>query len=103
MKRLTLVIAAGFLTLAAAPTFAHEEMRVIGTVSKQNAASIEVKLKDGTTSLIGLDGSTTITRDKQKVAASELKVGTNVVVDGLGDDTSALQGLEVRIVPAAAK
>jgi hypothetical protein len=43
---------------------------------------------------------TLIYRDKQKVAATELKVGRSVVVDALGDSFDDLVALEVNIVPA---
>jgi hypothetical protein len=63
---------------------------------------IDVKQKDSRTVLIAVNKETLITRDKKKVAASELKKGGSVVVDALGDDLDDLTALEVRIVPAIA-
>ena len=52
---------------------------------------------------VKLTAQTLITRDKNKVAKSELKAGLSVVVDALGDDYSDLEALEIRIVPPPTK
>lgn len=92
---------AAVATLAfAAPALAHEDMRVIGTISKQSATLIEVKTKDGAISKVSIDGNTAILQDKTKADASILKVGANVVVDGAGDTVTELQGISIRVVPA---
>ncbi|HVF38357.1 MAG TPA: hypothetical protein VM939_00555 [Gemmatimonadaceae bacterium] len=58
-----------------------------------------MKQKEGPDVAITLSTETLVTRDKKKVAASELTKGGSVVVDALGDLTD-LSALEVRIVPA---
>ena len=81
---------------------AHEEFRVIGTVTKRTDAQLQVKTKEVKTVSIALNKETLISRDKEKVASSELKTGRSVVVDALGDSEAELVALEVRIVPAIA-
>jgi hypothetical protein len=90
------------VVFGAASLFAHEHFRVIGTLTKLEKVEIAVKNKDGKTLSIRMDKQTKVTRDKTKVAVSELKVGQSVVVDAYGDDESDLLALDVRIVPAIA-
>lgn len=88
------------LTLLSSPVMAHEEFRIIGTLTRVQDAQIAVRTKDSKTITISVDKQTLVTRDKKKVPAAELKSGQSVVVDALGDDYSDLLALEVRIVPA---
>jgi hypothetical protein len=81
---------------------AHEDFRVIGTVTRHQASAIGVKKKDGKVASIRLDKQTMISRDGKKVDAAEIKVGTSVVVDAYGDSEEDLLALEIRIVPAIA-
>ena len=91
------------MMLSVAPAWAHDDYRIIGTVLKVSAGKLDVKqTKDGKTISMKTDQATIVTRDKKNVAASELKVGTNVVVDARGDSLEDLVVLEVRIVPAPA-
>ncbi len=90
--------------LAAAPSLAHEEFRVIGTVQKISANQLDVKqTKDGKTISMELVTNSSVTRDKKKVGIADVKVGLNVVVDGLGDSLEELTVVEIRIVPAPPK
>jgi hypothetical protein len=90
------------LVIGARHSFAHENFRVIGTITKHQGSMIDVKSKDAKTTSIRLDKQTAITRDKKKVDVSELKVGSTVVVDAYGDSEADLLALEIRIVPAIA-
>jgi hypothetical protein len=90
------------LVLGAVGALAHEEFRVIGTLTKHANSTIDVKTKEGRTATIRLDKQTAISRDKQKVDARELKPGQSVVVDAYGDSLDDLLALEIRIVPAIA-
>jgi len=92
----TLMIAFLGVTLLSA----HDEFRVIGTITKLQDSKLEVKTKEGKTISIAMKKDTLVYRDKQKVAATELKVGRTVVVDALGDSIDELLALEVNIVPA---
>jgi hypothetical protein len=78
---------------------AHDEFRIIGSLTRVTTNEIDVKQKDSKTVTIKMNKETLVTRDKKKVAAAELKKGRSVVVDALGDDLSDVLALEVRIVP----
>lgn len=91
------------MMFGAAPLWAHDDYRIIGTVLRTSAGRLDVKqTKDGRTVAMRTDQATIVTRDKQKVSSAELKVGMNVVVDAQGDSLDDLVVLEVRIVPAPA-
>ena len=101
MRRLMIVIGVVAMMLGAAPAWAHDDYRIIGTVLKVSAGKLDVKqTKDGKTISMKTDAATIVTRDKKKVSSAELKTGTNVVVDARGDSLKDLVVLEVRIVPA---
>jgi len=90
--------------VSAALLSAHENYRIIGTVTKVTADKLDVKqTKDGKTISMFMDKASKVTRDKKKVAVSELKTGLHVVVDAHGDRMDDLDVVEVRIVPAPAK
>lgn len=78
---------------------AHDEFRIIGTLTRVQSHQIDVKQKDNKTFYIKVDKNTLITRDKKEVPVSELKNGRSVVVQALGDDETDLLALEVRLVP----
>ena len=78
---------------------AHDEFRIIGTLTRVQAQEIDVKQKDNKTITIKVDKSTSVTRDKKEVPATELKSGRSVVVTAFGDDESDLLAAEVRLVP----
>jgi hypothetical protein len=101
LRMMTFVIAV-MLTLGLGAAAAHEDLRVIGTLTKHQNSTIEVKARTGKTTAIRLDKQTVITQDKKKVDATELKVGRSVVVDAYGDSEADLLALEIRIVPAIA-
>ena len=78
---------------------AHDEFRIIGTLTRVQSHQIDVKQKDNKTVHIKVDKNTLVTRDKKEVPVSELKDGRSVVVQALGDDETDLLALEVRLVP----
>ena len=99
IRRMARCVAATVVLFAAAPLSAHDDFRVIGTITKLEKATIAVKNKDAKVTSIRIDKQTAVTRDKQKVAPTELKVGQSVVVDAYGDSEADLLALEIRIVP----
>ena len=103
MRGLIIFAAAAALILSAIHGYAHDEFRIIGTVTARQPTGIAVKNKDGKTTLIAIDKQTLISRDKKKVDAAELKTGRYVVVDAIGDTEKDLLALEVRLVSAPAK
>jgi hypothetical protein len=99
MKPLAVGVVALLLATAAVSAY-HDEYRIIGTVTKIAAGSVTVKqTKDGKVFTMKTDANTIVTRDKQKVKRSDIKVGGYVVVDALGDTIDDLLVLEVRLVP----
>ena len=103
-RRLVIAVTMAALVLIVPSAWAHEEYRIIGTVLKLSTDRLDVKqTKDGKTISMLTDHLTIYTRDKKKVKRADLKVGTNVVVDGIGDAIEDLLVLEVKIVPPPAK
>ena len=101
---LRIVITAAIVAmLAAASVRAHDEFRIIGTVTAAQATQLQVKSRDGKALSIKVNGDTLVYRDNKKVDRSELKAGRFVVVDALGDTIDDSLALEVRIVPALPK
>ena len=95
----TVAVALSLIHTAAAR--AHDDYRIIGTIQKLTAKTIDVKqTKDG--KIIGMDltADSIVTRDKKKVARTEMKVGQHVVVDARGDSIDELEVVEVKLVPA---
>jgi hypothetical protein len=93
------------LAVCATGLAAHDDYRIVGTITKIKDKQLEVKTKEGKTFSIGINDLTLVKRDKAKVSATELKVSASVVVDARGDSEQDLMAVEVRIVPviAAAK
>ena len=103
-RRFMMAALAAVLILGATPVIAHDDYRVIGTITKVTAKTLDVKqTKDGKTISMTMNGATAVTRDKKKVGAGELKTGLNVVVDARGDSLKDLLVLEVKLVPSPAK
>ena len=92
-------VAAATLLCAAAPAFAHDNFRIIGTLTRHQSSAIDVKDAKGKTVSIRLDKQTEVTQDKKKVDLAALKTGQSVVVDAYGDSEADLLALEIRIVP----
>ena len=100
IKRVLIGTLVAALSLSTA-VLAHDDYRIIGTVLSVTPSRIDVKQrKDKKTISMLIDGATLVTRDKKKVARSEVKVGGNVVVDARGDDIDDLQAVEIKLVPA---
>jgi hypothetical protein len=100
LVRRTFTIAA----LLSLSTFAlaHEEFRVIGTLTQAGDTKIQVRDRDGKTLSIKIDKQTVIRKDRTEVNASELAEGNSVVVDALGDSEADLLAIDIRIVPPIA-
>jgi hypothetical protein len=101
--RKTVFLTSALVVFAAVHAFAHDEFRIVGTLSKVEKTQLQVTTAEGKRYKIKLDSQTLISRDKNKVSADELKQGRTVVVDAIGDSEEDLLALEVRLVPAIAK
>jgi hypothetical protein len=99
MRRTTTLAIAMMLVIGATQLSAHDNFRIIGTLMKHESSKIDVKKREGNTVTIMLDKQTQITRDKKKVAASELRAGQSLVVDAYGDTEDDSLAIEIRIVP----
>ncbi len=104
MNRRVILAVGMTLCLSAIGLGAHDDYRIIGTVTRMAAPTLEVKqTKDGRTIAMKMDSATIATRDKKKVPLTDVKAGQYVVVDARGDSLDDLVVLEVRLVPAPAK
>ena len=91
------------LMLAALGARAHDEFRIIGTITAAQPTLVQVKTREGKSLSIKVNDETLVYRDNKKVGRVELKAGRFVVVDALGDTIEDSLALEVRIVPALPK
>jgi hypothetical protein len=97
----TIVGVCAALLLIIAAVSAHENFRIIGTVVKVAAESLDVKQsKDGAVISMRMNRRTTVTRDKKPLDRDALKVGLHVVVEARGDTLKDLLIQAVRLVPA---
>ena len=89
------------MALAATAVSAHYKFRIVGTVTKITAEEIAVKqVKDDVVVEMDHDKKTKITRDNKAVGRDQIKVGSSVVIDALGDDIFDLTATEIKLVPA---
>jgi hypothetical protein len=102
MRRLIALLTVAVLMLGATSLSAHDNFRVIGTITKLQTTQLDVKTKEAGTVSIAIDKQTIVWRDKKKVPAGELKAGLSVVVDAYGDSEEDLLALDVTIVPPIA-
>jgi hypothetical protein len=103
MTRPILLLAMTAIVACGAPALAHDEFRIIGTITAAQPAQLQVKSREGKALSIKVNDETLVYRDNKKVARSELKAGRFVVVDALGDTIEDSLALEVRIVPSLPK
>lgn len=104
MLRRFMLVTLAAITVGFVPALAHDDYRIIGTITRVTATALDVKqTKDGKTVAMTMDSATLVTRDKKKVERAELKIGLNVVVDARGDRLEELAVLEVRLVPPPTK
>jgi len=103
MKPRILIAAAILMVLSATIARAHDEFRIIGTITAAQPTQLQVKSREGKALSIKVNDETLVYRDNQKVTRTELKAGRFVVVDALGDTIEDSLALEVRIVPSLPK
>lgn len=90
------------LLLVGNAALAHDEYRVIGTISEVKGDALVVKAQDGRIANIRVDAKTELSKDAHEANRSDLKVGRFVVIQAYGDDYSDLLALEIKFVPAPA-
>jgi hypothetical protein len=101
LRQVSIVRTFTIVALLSLSTFAlaHEEFRVIGTLTQVGDTKIQVRDRDGKALSIKIDKQTVIRKDRTEVDAGELTTGNSVVVDALGDSEADLLAIEIRIVP----
>jgi hypothetical protein len=99
MKKAVVLALFCLLTWVVVPVAAHEKYRILGVIAKISSSQIDVKqAKDGKIVEIDLDGKTKVTRDSKSVLMTQVKPGSNVVVDAFGDSILDLVATEIRLV-----
>ena len=101
MKNALAILVVGAMAVGMTSLSAHENFRIIGTITKVTDRELDVKNRDSKTFTIALTTRTIVKRDKEKaeLPVSVLKVGQSVVVNAYGDNESDLEALDIRIVP----
>jgi hypothetical protein len=78
--------------------------KVLGTVASVQGSHVEVTTTDGKSVTVMLDAKTKITRGKEKLDASAIKVGGRVSIDAMQEkDMMMAQAVKLGIVAAAKK
>jgi len=91
------------LILLTIPAAAHEEFRVVGTVTKAARTGVEIRIADGRIIPVRFDVVTRVWRGEERVADTELRTGGRVDIRAIGDSLEEdLLALEVHIVGASA-
>lgn len=88
--------------IGATSALAHDEYRVIGTITEQKGDALVVKAQDGRIANIRVNEKTELSKEAGKATRADLKVGRFVVVQAYGDDYSDMLALEIKLVPAPA-
>jgi hypothetical protein len=96
-------IAIAIALAGAAQLSAHDDYRIVGTITNVQPSKLGVKSRGGRDYAIEMSKGTVVNRDKTKAAVTDLKVGQSVVVDATGDTEDDLLALKIRIVPPIAK
>ena len=102
-QRFVILAVSAMVAIGVGRAFAHDEFRIIGTITGVKTARLEVKSREGKMVTVKVDAETLIYRDNKKVGATELRAGRHVVVDALGDTMADLLAVEVRIITALPK
>lgn len=98
MNRRSALLTLVFAALGTAIAAAHDGHIhwIMGTVTHVDAKHVVVKTPSGEALSIEITAKTTVTRDKKKVARSEVRAGRRVVVD-IGNGEDPLIAGEIRV------
>lgn len=102
--RIIVGIALGCALVVGSGVRAQEEktIKVSGTLASVSGEHLMLKTDDGKDAMVMLVPKTTITKDKKKAEAKDLKAGDHLVAEGTGD-TNMLMAKTVDVGPAPAK
>ena len=78
--------------------------KALGTIAGVQGAHVEIKTTDGKTITVMLDKKTTVTRGKDKLDATALKVGERISVDYMEENKMMMaQAIKLATATAARK
>jgi hypothetical protein len=99
MTRRTLLAAFVLVGASFVPALAHDghDHKVLGTVTEITATNVTVRaVKDGAVSVIAFAPTTKVTRGREKLAVSDIKIGDRVVVN-IGNGKAPLTAKAVEL------
>ena len=102
--RLLAALLTAAMTIVPGAALAHggHTHKVLGTVSGLHDRHLEIKATDGTTVTIMIDIKTTVTRGKEKLDATAIKVGERISVDYTQEkDMFVAQAVKLSLTKAA--
>jgi hypothetical protein len=104
MKKWIVALLVGVALIVPTLARAHEGHvhKALGTVSRIDGDHVTVKKTDGKTLVIMLDKQTTVTRGKDKLDATALKMGERLSVDYM-EDKGMMMAKAIKLATAAAK
>lgn len=97
------MVAAALVLPAAVRGHGGHIHKIMGTLSGVQEKAVEVKTRDGKTVTVVLDAKTTVTRGKDKLDATALKVGERVSIDATQPKKDAVmtaQSIKLGTAPA---
>lgn len=104
-KSMVGVTLAAILACAAPGTIAAHEghtHKVMGTIASVQGKNVEVKTTDGKTVKLLCDAKTTVTRGKEKLDMTALKVGERVSIDAM-QEKDIMMAHAIKLAIASAK
>ena len=99
LRRIVLMASVGLVVVGAAAS-AHDghDHLIMGTVMARDAVHLEVKTPSGEVLSIAVTDKTTATRDKKKIAFTDVQVGRRVVVNiGNGEDPLVARDIQLGV------
>ncbi|MSO83963.1 MAG: hypothetical protein EXQ53_11835 [Acidobacteria bacterium] len=105
ISRRIALLAIAAVALSARVAIAHDghDHLIMGTVTARDATHLEVKTPSGEVLSIAVTDKTMTTRDKKKIAFTDVQVGRRVVVNiGNGEDPLIAREIQLGVAPVTA-
>ena len=96
-------VAAFALLLMSGVGLAHENHKILGTITMVAADHVMVKDRAGKVHTVNLAKTTKVTKNKKPMKAADIAVGTRVVATVVNDKDYTAKTIEVGAAPAATK
>lgn len=97
------VLAAFALLLTSGVSLAHENHKILGTVTMVAADHVMVKGRAGKVHTVKLAKTTKVARNKKRMKVADITVGTRVVATVVNDKDFTAKTIEIGAAPAATK